>query len=741
MKGKNAGGRMKIFRWIILLGLLLGACKGASPTATPVSNATPTSRLPTPFVQVTKVPSAEDAAKAFFEAWKVNNYDGMYDLISGASRDANTREDFIAYYNSIANNLTLQSLDIQILSSLTNPSSAQVGYRATYATALLGQISRDMVMNLSLEGGTWKVQWSSNLLMPELEGGNRLALDVKWPSRGNIYDRNGNVLAANSEAYALGVVPAEVGEGQMAEIIAQLSLLTARTGQSINADIQASDPQWYVPVGEAPRQSVDRRYEYLSTLSGLKMSLYSGRYYPDSLASQVVGYELSISPEQLDFYKRQGYAGDEKVGQEGLEYWGEEELAGKPGASLYVIRPDGSVSTRLVQVDAVPPKNIYTTLDADVQEVTQKSLLGFTGAAIVMERDTGRILAMASSPWIDSNLFTPDNVNNSALSRALQNPYQPLLNRATQGIYPPGSVFKVVVLAAALESEVFSTVSTYECGHDFTELPGQIFYDWTYYKQVPPSGNLTLPEALMRSCDPWFYHIGLELYRQKGAYFVSNIATGFGLGEETGIAVLPEEAGSIPVSQTEGDSIQQSIGQGAMLVTPLQVVDYMSAVGNGGTLFQPQIIEKITTADGIGTQVFKPVERGKLPVSPKNLGIIQDAMREVVKNQRGTAHKPFIGLEVAVYGKTGSAQHPGEDPHSWFAGYTNNNREDLPDIAVVVIAENVGEGSEIAAPIFRRIVEGYFQLSLSLYPWESTYYVTRTPTPETTAGPEETPAP
>lgn len=732
---------MKKFIWIILFSLILGACNGNEPTSTPTQAPTPTSHLPTPVVQVTRVPSAQDAAAAFFEAWKAGNYDGMYDLLSGASKDAISREDFSTFYQNVAQNLTLQSIDIQILSSLTNPSSAQVGYRTSFATALLGQLSRDLLMNLTLEGGAWKVQWNSNLVMPELEGGNRLALDVKWPSRGNIYDRYGNVLASNSEAYALGVVPAEVGEGQMAEIIAQLSLLTGRTGQSINADIQASDPQWYVPVGEAPRQSVDRRYAYLSTLSGLKLSLYSGRYYPDSLASQVVGYELSISPEQLDQYKRQGYAGDEKVGQEGLEYWGEKDLAGKPSASLYVIRPDGSVSTRLVQVNAVPAKNIYTTLDADVQKVTQKSLLGFTGAAIVMERDTGRILAMASSPWLDSNLFTPGNVNNSALSRALQNPYQPLLNRAVQGVYPPGSVFKVVMLAAALESEVFSTVSTYECGYDFTELPGQIFYDWTYYKQVPPSGNLTLVDSLMRSCDPWFYHIGLELYRQKGAYYVSNIANGFGLGEKTGIAVLPEEAGSIPVSQTEGDSIQQAIGQGAMLVTPLQVVDYMAAVGNGGTLFQPQIIEKIAGADGNGTQIFEPIERGKLPVSSKNLRIIQDAMRDVVKNQRGTAHKPFIGLDIPVYGKTGSAQHPGEDPHSWFAGYTNTGREDLPDIAVVVIAENVGEGSEIAAPIFRRIVEGYYKLSLSLYPWESTYYVTRTATPETTAGPAETPTP
>ncbi len=678
---------------------------------------------------------------AFFEAWKASNYDAMYDLLSGASKDAITREDFTTFYQDIAHNLTLQSLDIQVLSSLTNPASAQVGYRTTFATALIGQLTRDLVMNLALEGGVWKVQWGTNLVMPELEGGNHLALDVQWPSRGNIYDRNGNVLAANAEAYALGVVPAEVGEGQMSEIIAQLSLLTGRTGQSINADIQASDPQWYVPVGEASRQNVDRRFEYLTSLSGLKVSLYSGRYYPDSLASQVVGYELSISPEQIDQYKREGYAGDEKVGQDGLELWGEEYLAGKPSASLYIIRPDGSVSTRLVQVDAVPSKNIYTTLDADVQEVTQKSLMGFTGAAIVMERDTGRILAMASSPWIDSNLFTPDNVNNSALGSALENSNQPLLNRATLGIYPPGSVFKVIMLASALESGVFSTVSTYECGHQFLELPGQIFYDWTYYKQVPPSGNLTLLDALMRSCDPWFYHIGLELYRQKGAYYVSNMATGFGLGEKTGLEVLTEEAGSIPVSQTEGDSIQQSIGQGAMLVTPLQVVNYMAAVGNGGTLYQPQIIEKIASADGEGTQIYEPIERGELPVSNKNLGLIQNAMREVIKNQRGTAHKPFLGFDIPIYGKTGSAQHPGEDPHSWFAGYSNTGREDLPDIAVVVVAENVGEGSEIAAPIFRRIVEGYFQLSLSLYPWESTYYVTRTATPETTAGPDETPSP
>ncbi len=731
---------MKVFRLFILLPIILAACGGGNtPSVTEGPQPTATSSLPTPVVDITDTPNAQDAAAAFLTAWQNNNFEGMYDFLSGASRDAISKEDFTKKYQEFSRNLTLQKLDFSIPSSLTNPSSAQVGYSVDYTTALLGDLSRQMVMNLVLEGGAWKVQWNDGLMMPELEGGNKLSLDVQWPSRGNIYDRKGEVLATNADAYALGVVPGQVAEGMMPEVVAQLALLTGRTAQSIDADIQASQADWYVPIGEVNRSIVDKKFEYLSTLEGLKISLYNGRFYPDSLAPQTVGYVQSIFPEQIDEYRLKGYAGDETVGQYGLEQWGEDILAGKPSASLYVIRPDGSVVTRLIEVESKAPKDIYTTLDAPLQEVAQKSLDGFSGAIIVLEKNTGRVLAMASSPNMDSNLFVAGNVNNSQLGNLLNDGSNRLLNRAAQGVYPLGSVFKIITMAAALESEVFKPDSKYDCQNAWTEIPNLTLENWTLAKGLPPDGILTLVEGLMRSCNPWFYHAGLELFRQKGAFYLANIANGFGLGSGTGIEAIADDAGQIPIPQDDGAAAQQGIGQGEMLVTPLQTAKFIEAVSNGGKLHVPQIIEKIVSPDGSVENVLKAQESGELPVSKETLETVQSAMRMVVKEQRGTAHRAMMGLAIPVFGKTGTAQNPGGDAHAWFGGYTAANIENQPDIIVVVIVENAGQGSEIAAPIFRRVVEKYFGLPLALFPWESAYYVTRTPTPE--GGAVETPQP
>jgi penicillin-binding protein 2 len=731
---------MKVFRLLILLPIILAACGGGNtPESTEGPQPTATSSLPTPVVDITDTPNAQDAAAAFLTAWQNNNFEGMYDFLSGASRDAISKEDFTKKYQEFSRNLTLQKLDFLIPSSLTNPSSAQVGYSVDFATALLGDLNRQMVMNLVLEGGAWKVQWNDGLMMPELEGGNKLSLDVQWPSRGNIYDRKGEVLATNADAYALGVVPGQVAEGMIPEVVAQLALLTGRTAQSIDADIQASQADWYVPIGEVNRSIVDKKFEYLSTLEGLKISLYNGRFYPDSLAPQTVGYVQSIFPEQIDEYRLKGYAGDETVGQYGLEQWGEDILAGKPSASLYVIRPDGSVVTRLIEVDSKAPKDIYTTLDAPLQEVAQKSLDGFSGAIIVLEKNSGRVLAMASSPNMDSNLFVAGNVNNSQLGNLLNDGSNRLLNRAAQGVYPLGSVFKIITMAAALESEVFKPDSKYDCQNIWTEIPNLTLENWTLAKGLPPDGILTLMEGLMRSCNPWFYHAGLELFRQKGAFYLANIANGFGLGSGTGIEAIVDDAGQIPNPQDDGAAAQQGIGQGEMLVTPLQTAKFIEAVSNGGKLHVPQIIEKIVSPDGSVENVLKAQESGELPVSKETLETVQSAMRMVVKEQRGTAHRAMMGLAIPVFGKTGTAQNPGGDAHAWFGGYTAANIENQPDIIVVVIVENAGQGSEIAAPIFRRVVEKYFGLPLALFPWESAYYVTRTPTPE--GGAVETPQP
>ena len=731
--------RTRTIHAILLLTFLLAACNGAGPTATiqPTPSITPT--LPGPGVTVVSAPDPRTAAKQFFDDWQADKYTDMYTLLTSVGKDAITQDAFVKRFTDVAVGLTLQELDYDILTAITNPSSAQVAYRLTYKTNLFGTMTRDnMTMNLTLEKGDWRIQWDDGLIMPELHGGNRLQIDYKVPSRGDIYDRNGNIIATTADAVSLGLIPGQIDSSQEDTLVTLLAQLTGRTQQAIRDLYADALPNSYVPVGEVPAQDYNDHASVLENMSGLVVNPFRSRFYfNDGAGSNVIGYVQPIFKEDLLQYQRLGYSGAEKVGKAGIEYTEENALAGQRGATLYVISPSNQIVTRLGQIDSQPAEWIYTTLDISFQSLAEKALTGFTGSVVVLERNTGRVLAMASTPGFDPNAFNADNYNYSSLLDQMNKEDHPLVNRATQGQYPLGSIFKIIVMAAALESGLYTKDTTYNCGSYFTELPGVTLQDWTVEYKEPPSGLLNLPDGLMRSCDPYFYHIGLDLYRQKGDQFVSNMARAFGLGKPTGIGTISEDAGNMPDPVSEDDAVQESIGQGGILVTPLQVADFIAAVGNGGTLYQPQVIEKVTTPDGKVVQSFTPIVTGKLPVSADNLKIIQDAMRSVVANKRGTAWNVFLGLEsIPIYGKTGTAQTSQELPHAWFAAYTNENNPDRPDLAVVAIAENAGEGADYAAPIVRRIIEDYyFGRPSALYWWEKSYYVAKTPSPTDTPTP------
>jgi cell division protein FtsI/penicillin-binding protein 2 len=235
----------------------------------------------------------------------------------------------------------------------------------------------------------------------------------------------------------------------------------------------------------------------------------------------------------------------------------------------------------------------------------------------------------------------------------------------------------------------------------------------------------------MRSCNPYFWHIGLDLYRNNRGSDIANMARAFGLGSVTGIVGVEEEPGQILDAAGEIEALNQAIGQGDVLVTPLQVARFMAAIGNGGTLYRPQLIEKIVGPNGTVIKAFEPEIVGTLPLQPDRLKALQDAMVSVIRNQRGTAFFRIGDMTIPAAGKTGTAESniPGS-PHAWFAGYTYGNYGGKPDVSVAVVVEYQGEGSDYAAPIFRRVLESYYYGSPQVLYWfESAFGITRTPTP------------
>jgi penicillin-binding protein 2 len=324
----------------------------------------------------------------------------------------------------------------------------------------------------------------------------------------------------------------------------------------------------------------------------------------------------------------------------------------------------------------------------------------------------------------------------------LEDDGRPLVNRAAQGVYPPGSVFKIPMLAAALMSGLYTRDTTYTCTGVWNTLgPTAVKYDWTVTYGVAPHGTINLVEALAYSCDPYLYTIAYDLYQQDPD-FMTEVAHEFGLGVFTEIEQVAEAEGLIPdpawklatygEQWTPGDSVNMGIGQGFVLATPLQIAQMMVAVANGGDLLRPQLVHHIAPPGGEPSVPFEPIVAGRLPVTAEQLAIIREGLDGVVNLPDGTAHHLFPTFEVPVAGKTGTAEDPGSGaPHAWFAGYTQAQRPDKPDIVVVVMIENVGEGSEFAAPIFKRMVEIYFLgRAYSLLPWESEFGETPTATPE-----------
>jgi penicillin-binding protein 2 len=694
----------------------------------------------------TGAPVTEDAsgyARAFYRAWETGDYLGMYSLLTPSKQALIDSASFISRYEDTMRTMTVSNVHAQPLGIFQEGDRAEFGARVTLTSDIVGDVVRDHTMRLVYTGGRWGVDWDEGLILPELSGGNRLTMESRVPSRGNIYDVNGKALAYQGIAYELAVIPGRI-ENETG-LLSALSTALGLSPEAIQAKYASALPDWYVPVGvigeEDLRQSALLLEPYLE--KGLAApQRRPGRLYSDTnSAAHVIGYLGAIPAEQLADYQARGYSGDETVGIAGLEAWGEEYLNGVRGGILSIVDPAGQVIDVVASREPEPARSIYTTLDLDFQAAIEQALADAIathpaaeyGAITVLDPNDGAVRALATYPTYDPKAFDPLRGDSGAAVTALLNdPNQPLLNRATQGAYPAGSTFKLVTYAAALNSGLYDADSRYTSTGTWNRLGDEFAkHDWL----TGGHGTVSLRQALVVSCNSCFYDAG---YTIDGAdnTLLPRIAREFGLGQPTGIQGIAESAGLIPDPEWKlanigegwatGDAVNMAIGQGYVQVTPLQMANIAAAIANGGMRYQPTLVDRIGAAGASPEESPPPVVAGTLPLAADQLAIVRESLWNVTHSGSGTATHRFQDFAVPVAGKTGTAEAPPGLPHAWFIGYApaepftapDGRAVEGPELAIAVVLENAGEGSDVAAPVFRRVVELYYGLEPTPFPWE-----------------------
>ncbi len=515
----------------------------------------------------------------------------------------------------------------------------------------------------------------------------------------------------------------------------------------------------------------------VSKLRGVTVSPEPVRHYVDGpLYSHLLGYVGRISEEEYTAAQVQygeeanPYGKDDTIGKTGLEASLDEQLRGKKGMQSVVVNSHEQVVSELAYQAPITGNNVTLTIDAKLQAaVTDALRRGLenakvkAGVAIVVRVSDGQVLSMVSLPSYDNNLFTR-GIKQQDFDSLLHDPTLPMFNRAVGGSYPPGSTYKMISAAAALQEGVVNVDTKLVCpglievpftGNETRRNP---YRDW----RAAGHGTINVIEALMVSSDVFFYItagprqedqvikksdgtrqvIWTRYYHPNGRtpfefnglgiQRLSNYARAFGLGSKTGIGLPGESAGLVPDQSWKdtvdpsnpwslGDTLVTAIGQGYNLVTPLQLVNVTAAVANGGTLYKPQLVEKITGPNGELVQGYTPQVLGQVPVSPENLAIVREGMRQVVVNQtRGTAAQRITLKSFEWAGKTGTAEFGDiirmekdkeiRRAHAWFTAFAPF---DKPEIAVVVLLEGGEEsleGSTFAVPVTDEILKAYFKV-------------------------------
>ena len=529
--------------------------------------------------------------------------------------------------------------------------------------------------------------------------------------RGNILDRSGRLLAGVEPSFNIGVVLKDVKDVE--GLIAKLSALLDETSTDIRMRLVSSKGQpSYLPVivkRNASWDEIARIESRLYRLPGVVVEVAPARQYPyGTVAPHLLGYLGEISLEQVKSGNFPHAVPGDLVGKSGIELKFERELAGKSGYKMIEVDARGRMVKVLKVEKPFPGKDIQLSINLDLQLAAEEALSGKSGALVALDPKNGQILAMASSPKFDPRIFAKGLTEMEW--KQLNDPLlTPLVNKAIQGQYAPGSTFKIVMAAAGLNEQVITPYSSFFCNGSM-KLGRRRFRCW----KKGGHGQTSLYKALVESCDVYFYNVGLKLGIDK----ISKYAFDFGFGKKTGIELPGEKSGFVPTRKwkrrrfrepwQKGETLNYSIGQGFLLVTPLQLARMAAAVGNGGLLYRPEyVFDKPAHLDS------------KVPIRPAILSRIGKILVGVTEDKHGTARTCKIP-DIHVAGKTGTAQvikqkkRRESEKMAWkfrdHALFVAIAPAENPQIAIAVIIEHGGHGGSAAAPVAKEVIERWLKL-------------------------------
>ena len=529
----------------------------------------PSSDAPEQLDPVVEIRPPAETAEAFADAWEAGDRERIRSLLDAVSLADHSLEDLDSAYSLFDRELTVQERSIEVESV----DEAGAVLRVQLQTAYFGTLEYAIDLTLTLEGEVYRARWSENVIHPSLGPGESFRSVIQRPTRGAIVDRHGIILAETRDIKMVGLNRSIIGDREgVASVLSEFGFSAGQIEAAFDSGL--GDNQ-RVPVGPVPDDQVETALEATETVDGVLVYFREQRVHPlGETTAHAVGYTRELTAEELVARAGQGFRIGDRVGAIGLEAAMESTLAGDIGAELRIVDRAGETIEVLAERSFRDGEDVHTTLDAAVQAATFARMEDRPGAAVVLDPQTNELLALVSVPSFDPDAF--ERNDGAILQEILSDERGPLNNRATMGVYSAGSTFKLITGAAGLDAGVVGTFEQIFCGAFWTGLdPPRRNWEGT-------QGLLTIAEGLMRSCNPVFYEIGLRLYNETDGQ-LSEMARRFGFGSVTGQDLLPESPGLVPDAEWKaaetgelwfpGDEVNLSIGQGDLLVTPIQLAN------------------------------------------------------------------------------------------------------------------------------------------------------------------------